>query len=70
MRASKEARTRAPLRAIVGYVEVLIAPGVFAQREELECGHIVRIRQDIIGETNAYRRRCKQCAKEAGNASE
>lgn len=28
--------------------------------EVLECGHIVRTRQDIYGETYAVRRRCKK----------
>lgn len=55
-------KVRAPLRAIVSYVDVEIAPGVTQQRERLECGHVVRIKRDIIGETNAYRRRCKACA--------
>jgi hypothetical protein len=33
--------------------------------EVLECGHEQREKQDIYGPTNAYRRRCRQCAKEA-----
>ena len=31
--------------------------------EELECGHIVGIKQDIYGKMNAYRRRCSKCLK-------
>ena len=31
--------------------------------EELECGHTQMQKQDIIGPTNAYRRRCKKCGK-------
>jgi hypothetical protein len=33
--------------------------------EVLECGHEQRIREDMIGETNAYRRRCEQCLRVA-----
>lgn len=29
--------------------------------EALECGHTLRVRSDMIGETNAYRRRCVEC---------
>jgi hypothetical protein len=54
----------APLRAIVDYLEVTIADGVTAQRELLECGHVVPIKRDMIGETNASRRRCKACLLE------
>jgi len=32
--------------------------------EILECGHEVRRREDVIGETNAYRRRCRKCRKD------
>jgi hypothetical protein len=54
----------APLRRIVGYVDEVIAFGVTVQREELECGHVVRICFDRLGETNAYQRRCKACERE------
>lgn len=37
--------------------------------ERLECGHEIHVRQDHYGPTNAIRRRCKQCAKEAHHAS-
>lgn len=33
------------------------------RRERLLCGHYVRIKQDIFGETNATRRRCRECGK-------
>lgn len=33
------------------------------RREVLLCGHIIRIPQDIYGETNAYKRRCQECGK-------
>jgi len=29
--------------------------------EELECGHVVRQKEDIYGPTNAYSRRCNKC---------
>lgn len=47
-----------PLRKVIGYVDV---DGNGWIKEKLECGHIVGIKQDIYGATNAYRRRCKQC---------
>jgi hypothetical protein len=31
--------------------------------EHLECGHYQPPVSDIYGETNAYRRRCRQCPK-------
>lgn len=46
-----------PLRAITGYTE---SPAG-APLEVLECGHTQHIRQDMIGETVAARRRCRQC---------
>lgn len=48
---------RPPLRKIVR--EFINEHG--AEKEELECGHVVPRKQDIYGATNAYRRRCKQC---------
>lgn len=44
-----------PLRKIVGYE---------AGMEVLECGHRQRPVSDAFGETNANRRRCKQCGRE------
>jgi hypothetical protein len=56
-----------PLREIIGYVDVELAPGVDVQHEKLECGHVFPIRTDMIGKTNAYRRRCWRCRDEASN---
>lgn len=49
-----------PLRKIVGYAENPALNGVY-NYEILECGHRVKIKTDIHGETNAYRRRCRYC---------
>lgn len=54
---------RHPLRRVVGER--------YDQRtgriiETLECGHEVPRKQDIIGETNAVRRRCRRCGAERG----
>ena len=66
---------RDPLRKIVDYVwePLRLADGTIYKdqfgdelrfkKEKLECGHIVSIKKDIFGETNAARRRCRQCAK-------
>lgn len=51
--------SEAPLRKIVR--EFNGDHGV--EKEELECGHVVNRKHDIYGATNAYARRCKQCAK-------
>jgi len=32
-------------------------------RELLECGHLVLIREDTFGRTNANARRCRKCGK-------
>lgn len=57
-----------PLRKIVGYEshDVSLTPGqpMFLEHEKLECGHLVLPKQDIFGETNATRRRCRKCRKE------
>lgn len=49
-----------PLRKIVGRhyneVDMII--------EELECGHEQRQKHDLVGPTNAYSRRCRQCYRE------
>lgn len=50
----------APLRKVVGYKNVEVC-GVPIPREVLECGHIQAIPCDLLGETIAARRRCKQC---------
>lgn len=55
-------KNTAPLRKVLGVVEAMsLDLCVILFFEELECGHIVRRKQDFIGATNAYRRRCKQC---------
>jgi hypothetical protein len=51
---------RGPLRKVVGLRDVLFH-GVMVERELLECGHLVRVRKDLVGRTNAARRRCGQC---------
>lgn len=43
--------------------------GVDVDAEKLECGHIVRVRVDIIGRTNAYRRRCRYCRSSSTEAA-
>jgi hypothetical protein len=63
-------RQKAPLRRIVERtVEYIQAGDVSVPRpvEVLECGHRQRPVQDIYGETNAYRRRCLECAKASGS---
>jgi hypothetical protein len=56
-----------PLRQVVQRVKRPILnvageeTGVERIQELLECGHVIPVRQDIFGETNAYNRRCKAC---------
>ncbi|GGJ55572.1 hypothetical protein [Deinococcus roseus] len=45
-----------PLRTVLGTTTLNSLP-----REVLACGHLVRIKQDHYGPTNAKRRRCKKC---------
>ncbi len=58
----------APLRKIVEY-RAMIPPrapkGTTSELvfEVLECGHAQLPRTDIIGETNAVRRRCNACKR-------
>jgi len=52
----------APLRKIIDWWPLGSFPGTPLQ-ELLECGHIVLQRSDIIGPTNAVRRRCKKCRR-------
>lgn len=56
---------RDPLRKIVGRDEN--EHGV--PLEVLECGHKQPVRNDMIGPTNAYRRRCRRCAAAAPPSS-
>ena len=51
---------RGPLRKVVS--EGVNAHGV--ETETLECGHVIRRKHDLMGPTNAYRRRCRKCKKE------
>ena len=53
-----------PLRKVLGRVEVPVetASHVVLIEELYECGHTRLPKQDIIGETNAVRRRCRDCA--------
>ena len=55
-----------PLRKIIGtkFVNVGINYEMFLLHEELECGHVQLPKHDIFGETNATRRRCRECGKE------
>lgn len=56
-------RSKAPLRRIV---DTLVTDDGL-RFEVLECGHRQPQRQDMIGPTNAYRRRCRRCAKKGGD---
>ncbi len=58
-----------PLRRVLGVVEETMPSGVGLLRERLECGHVVPIREDIFGRTNAYRRRCRRCAAVKASAT-
>jgi len=58
-----------PLRKIVGTKMVPIMIGDKPSQYEvlhevLECGHTMRPREDFVGETNATKRRCRQCFQE------
>lgn len=55
----------APLRRVVEVV-----PGEYGRLEVLSCGHSMRPRSDMIGETSASRRRCLECPRleDAGEA--
>ena len=52
---------RDPLRTVVA---VHPATDERGEREELECGHLIVIRVDWIGDTYAARRRCYKCRVE------
>jgi hypothetical protein len=65
-RFRKPRPNRAPLRRVVG--RETVAPPLEWGREILECGHRVFPRHDFIGETNAYRRRCRLCVGDADPA--
>ncbi len=63
-RSGRKADRSSPLRKIIGYKQVNISRKSYipVDREVLECGHVVRIKEDWHGETIAVRRRCKPCA--------
>lgn len=48
----------APLRKVVDWFN---DPETGAEKERLECGHVLNRKQDIYGPTNADRRRCRFC---------
>lgn len=54
---------KGPLRKIVGRRHVVGD----LWYEILECGHEQRPVRDLMGETNAVRRRCARCRKESGS---
>lgn len=58
-------RTRGPLRKVLETVAIPIEghPQFLVMRERLDCGHLIRIKSDKVGPTNAARRRCYRCAK-------
>lgn len=63
-----------PLRKVVDhahYVDVSSTPGqeMILRHELLECGHAILPKHDIYGETNATRRRCRKCRKDAQAAT-
>lgn len=54
---------RGPLRKIIG-AGVGIDPTLpLVRYEVLECGHFQLPVQDLMGETRAYRRRCRKCKR-------
>lgn len=53
-----------PLRRIVDHVYTAEWPNLL--QELLECGHTQLPVRDLIGETNAVRRRCRQCKLATG----
>lgn len=63
----KRAETNAlPLRRVLGETVIPIEGTTYTMGVEmLECGHYQHPRQDIIGRTNAVRRRCRKCGKGA-----
>lgn len=53
----------APLKKIIGCVGMPMEGAAYLRpRELLECGHCQGAVQDIFGETDAVRRRCRGCA--------
>lgn len=57
---------KGPLRKVIGRVPESLGRDkdgleYFIMREQLECGHIQPVVEDMYGPTNAFRRRCRQC---------
>jgi hypothetical protein len=54
-----------PLRRVLGRVAVQVETGSHIEliQELYECGHTRLPKSDMIGPTNAVRRRCHRCAK-------
>lgn len=67
--AARSPKLKWPLRAVVGGKHVEVVPGVEVWRDELECGHLIRIATDMIGERYPARRRCGECYREAQAAA-
>jgi hypothetical protein len=61
----KPDKRKYPLRKVVS----VISRGTL-DFETLECGHEYRRREDIAGPTNAQRRRCWRCARQATESPE
>jgi hypothetical protein len=53
---------KGPLRRIVRHIGAWDSENGLPC-EELECGHIQMVVQDMYGPTNAYQRRCRACYK-------
>lgn len=66
-RSARQGRVnRNPLRRVVARVTRPVSCGEIAAGlpgEQLECGHIVPVKTDFVGETNAVRRRCRECGR-------
>jgi len=52
-----------PLRKVIKLVLMQHPdyPKLTVERELLECGHLIPVRFDYVGRTNAERRRCRKC---------
>ncbi len=52
---------RGPHRKVIEVREFPLTGNITVFRELLECGHLVPIKNDFVGPTNAARRRCGKC---------
>lgn len=59
---SRVGRRAYPLRKVIQRAGWNIG-GVIVSADYLECGHVLPVTQDIIGEYYPERRRCHKCAK-------